>query len=85
MLTLVWSHRTDNCLGVLEYIVANLHIAQHLAHTRNHRSDIFEVAEFLHLVNLGEEVVEVELVGHHLLGEFARLLLIELLLRTLNE
>ena len=61
------------------------HISQHLAHSRNHRGDILEVAELLDLLNLREEIVEIELVGQYLFGETACLLLVILLLCALNE
>ena len=85
MLALGGRHRRDDRLGLLEDVVRNVDVLEHLAHARDHRGEVLQVAHLLDLLNLGDEVVEVELVLDELLLQPARLLLVELLLRPLHE
>ena len=85
MLALGGGHRRDDRLGLLEHIVRNVHVLEHLAHAGEHRSEVLEVAHLLDLLNLRDEVVEVELVFDQFLFELAGLLLVELLLCAFHE
>ena len=42
----------DDRLGLLEHVVRNVHVLEHLAHAGEHRREVLEVAHLLDLLNL---------------------------------
>lgn len=57
----------------------------HLAHTRKHPEHLLHRAHLAHLLQLLEEVLERELILCDLLGDLARFVFVEGLLRLLDE
>ena len=85
MLAFVGSHRQYNRLHSENGAVVHFDIFDCLAHTWNHRSQVFDVAHLLDLLQLCEEVVEVKLVLLDFSLKFTSLFFVVLLLRTLYQ
>lgn len=67
-------HGADHGFDRFEGVVRDLHVLHHLAHARDHGNEVLDGAHLLELLQLGEEVVDVELVladlGINTLGLF---------------
>ena len=85
VLALLRGHRLDNGFDTLEGVVVDVNVLESLAHTGNHRGEFLEVAHFLDLLNLAEELVEVELVFLDFALQFLGFLLVVLGLCALHE
>ena len=62
MRTLLWCHRIDDGFNTFERIIIDVDVLNSLAHTRNHRSQVFQITHLLDLGNLTHEIVEIKLV-----------------------
>src|SRR3954469_1136930 len=80
-------HRTDDRLGPLEIasVDRSLRFAGEVAHPGDHRHDLTERPHLLHLLHRFEHVVEREAALSELLLELGGLLLVDVLLRPLDE
>jgi len=84
--TLANGHRLDDCLGTRNLrLVEVLQLLAHALRTRKHPEQILDRAHVLELLHLAEKVLKGEAVGHELFGDLARFLLIEGLLRRLDQ
>ena len=85
ILALFGSHGEDDGLYALEGIIVDVDVLQCFAYTGNHACQVLDVTHLLDLLNLGIEVVEVELVLLDALFQSACLLLVVLLLCFLHQ
>ena len=72
-------------LYALESIVVNVNVLKCLAYAGNHTHQVLDVAHFLDLAYLLQEIVVVKLALAHLFLETLGLLGIKILLGTLHE
>ena len=85
VLALLRGHRLDNGFDTLEGVVVDVNVLESLAHAGNHGGEFLEVAHFLDLLNLAEEIVEVELVLLDFALQLLGFLLVVLGLCALHE
>ena len=78
-------HRQYDGFDTLEGVIVDVDVFQRLADAGNHRGKILDVTHLLDLLDLGVEVVEVELVLTDFLLQPAGFLLVVLLLSALHE
>ena len=85
MLTLLWSHRVDDGLNILERFVADFHVLDSFSYARNHGCKILDVTHLLDLLDLTKEVIEIKLIFLDFLFQAFCLFHVKLLLGALYE
>ena len=78
-------HGQNYGLRAIKLPLVDLHIIQLLAYTGKHRKHLFEIAHFLHLTQLIEQIIEVEFILPKLGLKLHRLFLIKRRLCLLDQ